>query len=147
MSTGARAIAATIDRRILTLGSSSSQGPRVPATHWCSRSCRTSSQRRHQDGRLLGCLHEVSDQRRRTIPRRTVPWCLTPLPLPSRTHSKQIRPSYVGNRQDAVEALAFAVDGKVKVEFKVKGLSELPQVYDDMHHGRIAGRIVLDNSR
>lgn len=62
-------------------------------------------------------------------------------------YSKQVRPSYVGNREDAKECLQIADEGKVKVQYKVKGLSELPQVYDDMHHGRIAGRIVLDLAR
>ncbi|CAO1638239.1 unnamed protein product [Parajaminaea phylloscopi] len=61
--------------------------------------------------------------------------------------SRRIEPSYVGNRQDAIESLQLAADGKVKVIYKTKGLSELPQIYDDMHHGRIAGRIVVDTSR
>ncbi|UZJ57205.1 hypothetical protein CBS101457_006525 [Exobasidium rhododendri] len=52
--------------------------------------------------------------------------------------------SYVGNRQDAVECLDIAARGKVKVIYKTVGLSDLPQVYDDMHHGKIAGRVVLD---
>ena len=52
--------------------------------------------------------------------------------------------SYVGNRQDAQEALNIAARGKVKAIYKTLGLSDLPQVYDDMHKGKIAGRIVLD---
>lgn len=52
--------------------------------------------------------------------------------------------SYVGNRQDAQEALNIAARGKVKAIYKTLGLSDLPQVYDDMHNGKIAGRIVLD---
>ena len=52
--------------------------------------------------------------------------------------------SYVGNRQDAQEALDIAAAGKVKTHFKTLGLSQLPQVYDDMQSGKIAGRIVLD---
>jgi propanol-preferring alcohol dehydrogenase len=52
--------------------------------------------------------------------------------------------SYVGNRQDAVECLDIAARGKVQVIFKTLGLTDLPQVYDDMHHGKIAGRIVLN---
>lgn len=52
--------------------------------------------------------------------------------------------SYVGNRQDAQEALEIAARGKVKAIYKTMGLNDLPQVYDDMHHGKIAGRIVLD---
>ena len=70
--------------------------------------------------------------------------------------------SYVGNRQDGKEALALAAAGKVTVKYVTKPLSELtkyvfpfskltksqcllsPRVYDDMHKGAIAGRIVFD---
>ena len=41
--------------------------------------------------------------------------------------TKRISPSYVGNRQDAIESLQLAADGKVKVIYKTKALSELPQ--------------------
>lgn len=58
--------------------------------------------------------------------------------------SVRIVGSYVGNRQDAVEALDIAARGKVRTQFKTLGLSELPKVYDDMHSGKITGRIVLD---
>ncbi|PWN22467.1 putative ADH1-alcohol dehydrogenase I [Microstroma glucosiphilum] len=61
--------------------------------------------------------------------------------------TKRILPSYVGNRQDAIESLQFAADGKVKVIYKARGLTELASIYDDMHHGKIAGRIVVDNSK
>ncbi|EST05407.2 Alcohol dehydrogenase GroES-like protein [Kalmanozyma brasiliensis GHG001] len=52
--------------------------------------------------------------------------------------------SAVGNRQDAHEALEIASRGKVKVHYTLKGLSDLPNVFEDMINGRIAGRIVLD---
>lgn len=58
--------------------------------------------------------------------------------------SKRLVGSYVGNRQDAHEALAIAAAGKVKCIYKIKPLNELPGIYDDMHHGKLAGRIVLD---
>lgn len=58
--------------------------------------------------------------------------------------SVRIVGSYVGNRQDAQEALDIAAAGKVRTHFKTLGLSQLPQVYDDMQSGKIAGRIVLD---
>lgn len=61
--------------------------------------------------------------------------------------TKRIEPSYVGNRQDAFESLQLAANGKVKVIYKTRGLSELPQIYDEMHKGKIAGRIVVDTSR
>jgi len=52
--------------------------------------------------------------------------------------------SYVGNRQDAVEALDIAAKGDVKVVFASKELKELSQIYEDMKAGKIAGRIVMD---
>lgn len=58
--------------------------------------------------------------------------------------SKRVVGSYVGNRQDAVEALALAATGRVKCLYKTLPGSDLPKVYDDMHKGQITGRIVLD---
>ncbi|GAK64281.1 mannitol-1-phosphate dehydrogenase [Moesziomyces antarcticus] len=52
--------------------------------------------------------------------------------------------SAVGNRQDAVEALEIAATGRVKVQFTLKGLSDLPDVFQAMIDGKIAGRVVLD---
>ncbi|CAD6887789.1 unnamed protein product [Tilletia controversa] len=57
---------------------------------------------------------------------------------------KGIKGSYVGNRQDAVEALDMAARGKVKVSYKLRGLSELNAVFDEMQTGKMAGRVVLD---
>ncbi|KAH8929043.1 GroES-like protein [Atractiella rhizophila] len=61
--------------------------------------------------------------------------------------SKKLVGSYVGNRQDAEEALDLAAAGRVKCLYKVLPLSELPNVYKDMHDGKVAGRIVLDLSK
>ncbi|KAI6124578.1 chaperonin 10-like protein [Pisolithus croceorrhizus] len=55
--------------------------------------------------------------------------------------------SYVGNRQDAVEALEIAATGKVVVRYELKSLSQLQEVYDGLAEGKIAGRIVLDVSQ
>ncbi|KDQ58742.1 hypothetical protein JAAARDRAFT_128961 [Jaapia argillacea MUCL 33604] len=55
--------------------------------------------------------------------------------------------SYVGNRQDAVEALDIAARGKVKVHFALRPLGDLKDVYDGMSAGKIAGRVVLDCSQ
>ena len=77
--------------------------------------------------------------------------------------SKRLVGSYVGNRQDATEALDIAASGKVKTHYKTLPMSALPQVYDDMsvslplheivltflsrHKGKITGRIVLDMTK
>lgn len=61
--------------------------------------------------------------------------------------SISIKGSYVGNRQDTVEALDFFQRGLVKSPIKVVGLSELPMVFDLMQQGKILGRYVLDTSK
>lgn len=56
---------------------------------------------------------------------------------------KRIVGSYVGNRQDAVEALDFGAKGKVKTIYKTYPLEALAEIYDKMHKGQLAGRTVL----
>ncbi|ODN77762.1 hypothetical protein, variant 1 [Cryptococcus amylolentus CBS 6039] len=58
--------------------------------------------------------------------------------------SIRIQGSYVGNRQDAYEALEIAAAGKVKVVYEQKTLADLKDVYEDLEAGKIAGRIVLE---
>ncbi|KAJ9197198.1 hypothetical protein DTO164E3_5912 [Paecilomyces variotii] len=55
-----------------------------------------------------------------------------------------IKGSYVGNRQDGVEALDFFARGLIKCPFKTVPLSDLPKVYELMEQGKIAGRYVLE---
>ncbi|KAF7317218.1 PKS-ER domain-containing protein [Mycena chlorophos] len=52
--------------------------------------------------------------------------------------------SYVGNRQDAAEAIDIAARGQVKCSFALKQLSDLSAVYEGMTKGTVAGRIVLE---
>ncbi|KAL0580860.1 alcohol dehydrogenase [Marasmius crinis-equi] len=52
--------------------------------------------------------------------------------------------SYVGNRQDAREAIEIAARGDVKVHFVSKPMGALKEVYEGMKEGKIAGRVVLD---
>lgn len=59
----------------------------------------------------------------------------------------QIKGSYVGNRQDTAEAIEFFRRGLIKAPYKVVGLSQLPDVYDMMTKGEIAGRYVVDTSK
>ncbi|KAG7094309.1 hypothetical protein E1B28_007911 [Marasmius oreades] len=61
--------------------------------------------------------------------------------------SIKILGSYVGNRQDSMEAIDIAARGNVTVHFETKPLSALKDVYDGMAAGNIAGRIVLDYSK
>ena len=55
-----------------------------------------------------------------------------------------IRGSFVGTRQDMAEALAFAVDGKVKADIELQPLSSINQIFDRLQHGGVASRVVLD---
>lgn len=50
------------------------------------------------------------------------------------------RRSYVGNRSDAIEALQFAKDGKVKCVFKTLPLKELPNVRRRSRGRKCGGR-------
>jgi propanol-preferring alcohol dehydrogenase len=55
-----------------------------------------------------------------------------------------IRGSFVGNREDMAETLAFAAEGKVKADIELQPLSAINTVFDSLENGRVAGRIVLD---
>ncbi|KAJ7511645.1 chaperonin 10-like protein [Mycena galericulata] len=52
--------------------------------------------------------------------------------------------SYVGNRQDAAEALDIAARGQVECKYALKKLGDLASVYEGMTKGEVAGRIVLE---
>jgi len=56
----------------------------------------------------------------------------------------QIKGSYVGNRQDSIEAIDIAARGKVKTAYKVEKLSNLPDVFKRMKDLTLVGRVVLD---
>jgi len=55
-----------------------------------------------------------------------------------------IRGSFVGTRQDMVEALAFAADGRVKADIELQPLSAINEVFDRLQRGDVASRVVLD---
>ena len=55
-----------------------------------------------------------------------------------------IRGSFVGTRQDMAEALAFAVDGKVKADIELQSLSAINQVFERLAHGDVPSRVVLE---
>ena len=58
-----------------------------------------------------------------------------------------IRGSFVGNRRDMAEALAFAVDGKVKADIEIQPLSAINKVFERLKHGDVPARVVLDFSK
>jgi len=55
-----------------------------------------------------------------------------------------IRGSFVGTRMDMAEALAFAVDGKVKADIELQPLSAINQVFERLAHGDVPSRVVLE---
>ncbi|KAJ8502248.1 hypothetical protein ONZ51_g71 [Trametes cubensis] len=60
------------------------------------------------------------------------------------TKSITIVGSYVGNRQDAREALDIAARGKVKCYYQLKPLSALAETYEGLAEGKVVGRVVLN---
>jgi len=59
-------------------------------------------------------------------------------------HSKRLVGSYVGNRQDAIEALDIAAHGNVKTIYEILPLSEIPNTYNSLRNGTAVGRVVID---
>jgi len=57
--------------------------------------------------------------------------------------SKRIVGSYVGNRQDAIEALELAASHKVHPHISIEPLDQVSNVFERMGKGAITGRIVL----
>jgi alcohol dehydrogenase, propanol-preferring len=55
-----------------------------------------------------------------------------------------VRGSIVGTRQDLVEALQFAAEGKVKARYTLAALSEINTIFDGLKRGEITGRVVID---
>ena len=57
-----------------------------------------------------------------------------------------IRGSFVGNRRDMGEALAFAADGKVKADIELQPLAAINSVFARLGAGDVPSRVVLDFS-
>jgi alcohol dehydrogenase, propanol-preferring len=55
-----------------------------------------------------------------------------------------IRGSFVGTREDMAEALAFAVDGKVKADIELQPLSAINAVFERLTHGDVPSRVVIN---
>ena len=55
-----------------------------------------------------------------------------------------IRGSFVGNRRDMAETLAFAADGKVRADIELQPLSAINNVFARLAHGDVPSRVVLD---
>ena len=55
-----------------------------------------------------------------------------------------IRGSIVGTRQDMEEALDFYARGHIHPTYHVRKLDEINQIFDEMVHGKIDGRVVVE---
>lgn len=55
-----------------------------------------------------------------------------------------IRGSFVGNRRDMAEALAFAAQGLVKADIELQPLSAVNAVFERLAKGDVPSRVVLD---
>lgn len=67
--------------------------------------------------------------------------CFPPILLAAREIRMQA--SAVGTRQDLLETLAIAAQGKVRCEVSTRPLAQANAVLDDLRGGRVSGRIVL----
>jgi len=55
-----------------------------------------------------------------------------------------IRGSFVGDREDMVEALDYAAEGKVKADIELQPLSAINEIFNRLKHGDVAARVVLE---
>ncbi len=54
-----------------------------------------------------------------------------------------LRGSIVGTRKDLAEAVAFAVEGKVKAHIHRRALEDINAVFTELRAGKVDGRIVI----
>jgi len=52
--------------------------------------------------------------------------------------------SFVGNRQDTIEALRLVSAGKIKPSYEIRPMSELNTIAKEMKEGKLVGRVVVD---
>jgi len=55
-----------------------------------------------------------------------------------------IRGSFVGNRADMAECLAFVAEGKVRADIELQPLTAINAVFDRLRHGEVPSRVVID---
>ncbi|GAA78982.1 alcohol dehydrogenase, propanol-preferring [Pseudoalteromonas sp. BSi20495] len=55
-----------------------------------------------------------------------------------------IKGSFVGNRKDMAEALAFAAQGKVKADIELQPLSAINNIFERLENGKVPSRVVID---
>lgn len=71
-------------------------------------------------------------------------YALTPSLGEMVTKELRIFGTKVGTWADTQECLALAAKGKVKPYYTIRQLDELPEVFHDLEHGKITGRVIID---
>lgn len=56
----------------------------------------------------------------------------------------QVIGSLVGTREDLKEAFQFAAEGKVVPLVQKRPLEDINEIFEEMEHGKIQGRMVID---
>ena len=67
--------------------------------------------------------------------------CFPPIMMSAR--EARIQATAVGTRQDVRDVLSLAAAGKVRCQVAARPLEQVNEVFEEMRHGRIAGRVVL----
>ncbi|KPM40104.1 hypothetical protein AK830_g6417 [Neonectria ditissima] len=62
------------------------------------------------------------------------------------TQQQSVVGSTVGNQHEAIEVLGFGARGIVKAHVQVKKMENLTEIFEDMHAGKLSGRVVLELS-
>lgn len=66
-----------------------------------------------------------------------------PVSFFSQRYEVNIATTYWGTRSELAELLALAARGEINVESTTYSLDDAVEAYDDLHHGRVAGRAVV----
>ncbi|KAH8593062.1 chaperonin 10-like protein [Bisporella sp. PMI_857] len=56
----------------------------------------------------------------------------------------RITGSAIGNRREAIEALEIASRGLVKCHYRLEKMEKLSSIFEEMHSGKLQGRVVLE---
>jgi propanol-preferring alcohol dehydrogenase len=64
-------------------------------------------------------------------------------PLLTVSQDITVRGSFVGNRQDMIEAMQFAADGKVAPHYSTAKLDDVNTILENLEGGKVDGRVVM----
>jgi propanol-preferring alcohol dehydrogenase len=64
-------------------------------------------------------------------------------PLLTVSQDITVRGSFVGNRQDMIEAMQFAADGRVTPHYSIARLDDVNTILENLEGGKVDGRVVM----